>query len=427
MITLQYSRHRPSIAVSLAILLFASPSTAQKKGGAAAASPASSSATAATSSNAPFEVEMLAYGALDQIMGRVANYACSVAPIPAEGGAPAAAAVARFGNVVVLDPPSLQALQAYDAFTVNATALAAAFANMQGKSGAGSGIDDFADITNAIVAAATASTSESSFTFTIQDPTAAIVLLHYLRSRTNTVCKGAFYAGVYSINETNDVKIHNHVVSSVSAELSGLAGARGDALKAVMNAGQSETLATRSGVPCAPIPSGAAAISPGGSKLYTFSAQDPCITAFNNLDGSYNTFLGGLSTPNATTGSAALSSILQGYRLRKLFATATLERPMLGIYLSVSAAGGTQQVRKNLFTAIFTGDWIRYSGGVSINIIMFQIANGETAATDNSKILLSHLIRYRTPLERVKKPKRYDHAADAGDNLLNIPEIKDKH
>lgn len=425
MIILQHSRHRSLIAVGLAILLFAGSSSAQKKGGAAGATSASSAApaTATTASNAPFEVEMLAYGALDQIMDRVANYACGVAPIAAAGAAPAA----QFGNVVVLDPPTLQALQSYDAFTVNATALAAAFGKMQGKAGAGSGIDDFADITNAVVAAATASTSESSFTFTIQDPTAAIVLLHHLRSQTNNVCKGAYYAGVYSVNETTDVKIHNHVVSSVSAELNGLAGERADALKAIMSAGQSAAPAIRSGVPCAPIPSAASPSSPGGSQLYTFSAQDPCIAAFNNLDGSYNAFLGGLSTPNPTTGSPALSSILQGYRLRKLFATATLGEPMLGIYLSVSAAGGTQQDRKNLFTAIFTGDWIRYSGGVSVNVIVFQIANGDTSDKDNSKILLSDLMRYRTPLGQVKKPKGYNHAANAGDNLTDIPVIKQQH
>jgi hypothetical protein len=97
---------------------------------------------------------------------------------------------------------------------------------------------------------------------------------------------------------------------------------------------------------------------------------------------------------------------------------------MLGIYVSISAAGGTQQVRKNLITALFTGDWIRYSGGVSVNIIVFQIANGATANEDKSEILLSDLIRYRTPLGSVKTPNGYDHAPEAGDNLSKIPELK---
>jgi hypothetical protein len=97
---------------------------------------------------------------------------------------------------------------------------------------------------------------------------------------------------------------------------------------------------------------------------------------------------------------------------------------LLGIYLSISAAGGTQQDRKNLLTSLFTGDWIRYSGGVSVNVIVFKIANGKTAKEDKSAILLSDLIRYRIPLGHVKKPGGYDHAAEAGDNLTSIPVIK---
>jgi hypothetical protein len=115
---------------------------------------------------------------------------------------------------------------------------------------------------NAVVAAATASTSESSFPFTLQDPAAAMVLLYHLRSQTKDICKSAYYAGTYSVNEAAQVKMHNHVVSSVSTELSGLAGARGDALKAIMNAGQSIVPAARNRVPCVPILSGNATISP---------------------------------------------------------------------------------------------------------------------------------------------------------------------
>jgi hypothetical protein len=95
---------------------------------------------------------------------------------------------------------------------------------------------------------------------------------------------------------------------------------------------------------------------------------------------------------------------------------------MLGIYISVAAAGGTQQDRKNLLTNLFTGDWIRYSGGVSVNLIVVQVASGKTAKDDNSRILLSDLIRYRTPLGKIKKPNGYDNSAEAGDNLSKIPE-----
>jgi hypothetical protein len=428
-------------ALGILLCLCVSITKAQKKpgGGAAGNASGSSSPSAAastpTASNAPFEVEMLAYGGLDALSKQIANYACGKAA-PAILPAPAKPIAARFSKVVIIDPPTIQALQAYDAFMGNATAVASAFSAMEGKSSAGGGIDDFSDITNAVTAVAVSSTSESSSSFTIQDPSVALILLHQLQAMTaNSACTGAYYAGIYSVNEAHGVALHGNTIVSVPDTLSALAGLRMDTLKSLMTSGQSFDPAVRRQIPCAPAPSATAinapvlAAPPGGGpapapfpSLYSVSSQDPCITAFNNLDGTYNSFLGGLQTPNSTTGQPALASVLQGFRLRTLFSSASLTEPMLGIYVSVAAAGGTQQDRKNLLTAIFTGDWIRYSGGVSVNLVVFQIAHGLTAADDNSKILFSDVIRYRTPLEKIKRPTKYDDAAEAGDNLSVIPQ-----
>jgi hypothetical protein len=167
---------------------------AQKKGSASPASANSPSSAAgstgnqgATASNAPVEVEMLSYGAMDQILARISDYACT----QKINGDP-------FKNILVLDTPTLQSLQAYDSFYANAEALKTAFMAMYGQPGAGGGIDDFADITNAVATVATASTTESSFSFTIQDPTVAIALLHHLQSpRNSDGCKQAHYAGEF--------------------------------------------------------------------------------------------------------------------------------------------------------------------------------------------------------------------------------------
>ncbi len=314
-----------------------------------------------------------------------------------------------FRKVLILDPPTLQAIQSFDAFSANAEALESAFNSMTANGGAGSGIDDFADITNAVAAAATASTSETAFTFTIQDPTAAIALLHHLQGNINNICKSAYYAGVYTVDEIAGVTIN-----TVSAELGELANTRASALTAIMpdrnpDGTYNNRLKT---VPCQ------ATATPAGvgtNTVLTVNSSDACITAFNNIDASYNAFLGGLSTPNATTGLPALTSMLQGYRLRALFETASDDSSMLGVYLSVAAAGGTQQDRKNLLTNLFTGDWIRYTGGVSVNLIVFQVAK------NNSKILFSDLLRYRAPLGKVHSPAGYNHQPEAGDNLNRIP------
>jgi len=269
----------------------------------------------------------------------------------------------------------------------------------------------FADITSAVAAAAVATTAETSSTFTVQDPTAATVLLGKLHKKTSDGCKKAYYAGVYEVSditaqttalvykanpEDGKEKLEKKL-PSVPEELANLATTRVDTLRSIL------------GQP-------GAGANPKTCKVTgtSVSPQDPCLSAFNNLDGTYNSFLTALSTPNGTTGQSAVSAAKQGYRLRALLQQSSAVKPMLGIYLSVAAAGGTQQIRKNLLTAIFTGDWIRYSGGVSVNIIVFEVAGKQ------SQILFSDLVRYRTPLTKIKAPAD-DKGLNDGDNLDIFP------
>lgn len=389
---------------------------AQKKGGgspAASSSPASASpsASGASASNAPVEVEWLAYSALDRILQKVADFSCN--------------SHTHNFRVVILDPPSLQALQAYDSFYAQAESLNSTFVDMAPKSGAGGGIDDFADITGAVSAAAVATTSETSYNFTVQDPTAAIVLLSKLHQKTKSEgCKKAYYAGVYGVSDVTTAQTTALVykanpqegketvpkeLPSVLQELANLAITRAEVLRSIL---------ALPGAPVNPRTCKATATAVQGAPAGTtaVSSQDPCVSAFNNLDGTYNSFLTALSTPNSTTGQPAVSSAKQGYRLRALLQTASPTKPVLGIYLSVAAAGGTQQDRKNLLTALFTGDWIRYSGGVSVNVIVFEVAGKQ------SQILFSDLVRYRTPLTKIKAPSD-DKELNKGDNLDVFPKV----
>jgi hypothetical protein len=369
----------------------------QKKGGASSTStPSAASASPATStaspSSAPTEVEWLSYGALDQILEKVADLSC-------------ASTARHFADVLILDPPTFQALQAYDSFYMQAEGINAAFADMAPKAGAGGGIDDFADITGAVTAVAVATTSETSSSFTIQDPTAATVLLgKLLKKKTTDACKSIYYGGVYELSSLGKPQ---KAVPSVAAELANLATTRAETLRSILG---------QPGAAINPKTCKGTATAVQGAPVGTtaVSSQDPCVSAFNNLDGTYNSFVTALSTPNSTTGQTSGDAAKQGYKLRALLETASSDTPMLGIYLSVAAAGGTQQDRKNLLTSIFTGDWIRYSGGVSVNVILFQIAGSK------SEILFSDLVRLRTPLTKIKNPTNRKGLND-GDNLTAIP------
>lgn len=488
--------------VLAALVLSACSAAAQKKGG--AASPAAASPSPSSSSSAPIEIQMLSYGALDQVLDKVASAVCDRRP----------------GKVIVLDAPTLLALQNYDSFFVTAEALKGAFDEMTTGSGAGGGVDDFGDITNAVATAAAASTSETSSSFTISDPTAALMLLNHLgtQNQQHNTCINSYYGGIYSADESQGVyagyildkdgnQVPRQPLFPVLKELNELSldrnkvllslkppagkgsasfkiDAPGDEENLTSPASAADAPAPRSSLlqrvsfalqnpqaPKPPAPSGppqagrhtkpanpnpdqksnspqpqspaapdagghapqptvvccAAAPAPAAQDKAA-GAVDPRVAAFNSLDASYNSFLSGLSAPNATTGQPLLSSILQGFRVRALMSCTldpndqantkldcpTDEKPVIGIYVNVASAGGTQQDRKNLITAVITGDWIRYSGGVSVNVIVFQVGSKKNG------ILFSDLIRYRTPLKTIKKPAGYNDAGSYGDNLGDV-------
>jgi hypothetical protein len=487
--------------VLAALVLSACSAAAQKKG--AAASPATAAPSPSSSSSAPIEVQMLSYGALDQVLDKIASAVCDRRP----------------AKVIVLDAPTLLALQDYDSFFVTAEALKGAFDEMTSGSSAGGGVDDFADISTAVATAAAASTSETSSSFTISDPTAALMLLNHLgtQNKQNKTCTNSYYGGIYSADESQGVyagttldKDGNQVpqpLFPVLKELNELSLVRNSALNTLKPpagkgsasikidapgdeenltspASVADATAPRSGLlqrvsfalqnpqaPKPPAPTGppqtgrhtkpanpnpdlksnspqphppavpdagghapqptvvcCAAVPAPAAQDKAAGTADPRVAAFNSLDASYNSFLSGLSAPNATTGQPLLSSILQGFRVRALMSCTldqkdtnkkkldcpTDEKPVIGIYVNVASAGGTQQDRKNLITAVITGDWIRYSGGVSVNVIVFQVGG-----TKNG-ILFSDLIRYRTPLKTIKKPAGYNDAGSYGDNLGDV-------
>jgi hypothetical protein len=53
---------------------------------------------------------------------------------------------------------------------------------------------------------------------------------------------------------------------------------------------------------------------------------------------------------------------------------------------------------------------------VSVNFVVFRIGGA------GSQVLVSDIVRYRTPLGKIRKPKGYNDAGNNGDNLGTIPE-----
>lgn len=444
-------------------------------GGGASGSGGATAGGAATTSNAPFESVMLAYGALDQSMQALARRTCQLAvkgdstsapliviidqaslanlasydgfertarflttaytnmrPSPSAATYLTSAAAAAdtsisVGSVtgfaqndtvqidnelmlitavdivnnrlaVIRDPaPSTHSkfARAIDITQINGPPIMTA-----NSDAAGAGGDVFSDITNAVAAVLIAGNTESSSTITIPDISAAIKLSTYLTqnesttgcgiANNNTAAVGGevVYPGVYGVS--NSLQDFNSLVDN-------LTNARQLAI---------------AGLSSIPIPSGQGAQMP--LKL----------TAFNSFDATFNQFFQTWFAVNATTGQNGLAPIIEGYNLRKrltapLNAAGKPDRQVYAVFVNVAAAGGTLQDRKNALSALTTGDWIRYSGGVIVNQIVFRESSART-------ILFSDVSRYRTPLTHIKKPINKN-STHYGDDLGDMCAKDDKN
>jgi len=147
------------------------------------------------------------------------------------------------------------------------------------------------------------------------------------------------------------------------------------------------------------------------------------LTAFNTFDTAFTQFFQSWFAASSTSGSptsglSALTPIVQGFSLRqrlligKNIAGTADERQLYLVYINVAAAGGTLQDRKNAISALTTGDWIHYSGGVVLNAMILRKSNPQGP-------IFSGVLRYRSPLTHIKKPLDPD-ATHYGDNLGDV-------
>lgn len=89
-----------------------------------------------------------------------------------------------------------------------------------------------------------------------------------------------------------------------------------------------------------------------------------------------------------------------------------VQRPAHILLASVANAGGTERVHKNIWTALWIGDKITYSGGAVVSVSLWT--------ADSTMPLYLDVLRYRAPYAKIKKPGPVDGvdvSDDAGDNL----------
>jgi len=316
------------------------------------------------SSSTPFESQMMAYGAADQIALAIAKGVCK-------------RITGKKVTIIVYDPTSFSSIQSYGAFEANLGILLAAYTKLKSDiSGKEAGAGPL-DIASLILQYAGASTVENANNFALSDDAIKMSIVHYLTETSKTAGCDPSNIGVIYPPVAMQLAGSKGALADISSKLSTLSKAKSDAGAAL-----------------------------AGAKK---DANDPLTLKFQDMNKSYDQFISSLYGKDPNSGQLGMASILTGHDLYNLIHSE-------GTYIlfeEAVAGGGTQRIRKNLFTNVFWGDLIRYSGGA---IVTFALVDGP-----NSSVAMANTVRFRTPNTTMAKPdKQKVSEAKAGDNLSAI-------
>src|SRR5271166_1812328 len=98
---------------------------------------------------------------------------------------------------------------------------------------------------------------------------------------------------------------------------------------------------------------------------------------------------------------------------------AVLPTQLYVLLASILSAGGTMRDHKTLWTALSTGDKITFSGGLMVNVALWQ--------ANSAMPLYANILRYRVPFSNIADPTHPssgtpNHYSEAtkGDNLPDV-------
>lgn len=393
-----------------------------KKGGGAAASVGATPAAApAPSSSAAIEAQMLAFGALDKIAAGIASQVCPFLPIPAESKGPTDPGVPA-STVVIYDQASFVSLQAYEAFIANATAVVSLYETLLSDPdkrklgtklkdlakkehpdrlapndiGLSGTIDPFSDATALLSAIAIASNTETPGAIVIPDSAMAVAINRQLAAAPCDIKHAkVIYPPLFGNSSTTDF-----ASADIQSDLQTLQDVRDFVVHAV---NEENVLWMKDH-----------ATSPNGNPILT--------SALTDINGLYDSFMNSLLQVNSTTGIVGSASVIQEYQLANVLAgpaekNGSYKHPAFILLASILSAGGTERVHKNIWTALWSGDKITYSGGVIVNVALWH--------SDAKAPLYADLLRYRAPFSNVDNPTNMT-GVTIGDNLPKPPDPKSK-
>jgi hypothetical protein len=376
---------------------------------------------------------MLAFGGVNLIASDIARHVCTATNI---GNTP---------TIIIFDQASFATLQSYEAFIANATIVVGAYKTLvsdpqkfaadlkqlyqerattsgvasvadlwKGKSAtldlAGPTIGDpISDATALLSAIAISSNIETPGSITIPDSSMALALTREFKLYNDCKSKNIVYPPLFGLGSASDVSSVD-----IQADIQQIDDVR-KLIHDDVSKRNTDYIAAHPVAPATPAVPATSTAPATPAKPATPGPGDTVLTAaLTDVDGLYDSFMNSLLQVNSSTGVTGSASVIQGRQLATLIAGkknadgSTAVAPAYVLLASFVAAGGTTHDHKTFWTALTTGDKFTYSGGAILNVALWQAFSQSPAYSD--------VIRYRTPLMKLKKPSSLTEV-DAGDNF----------
>jgi hypothetical protein len=379
------------------------PSQQASSASSATSPSASNSSTGATTSaqtqasNAPFESQMLAYGAVDQIVDQAVREVCA-----------RSSSDTNKITVVLYDQQAFAAIGQYKAFEASVGYLTKQYESLRdtiappvtaagpGGTGSTSSTNPFIAVAPQIATLIQSSRQETPSSISLSNTAIALSTINKLKEGCaqkdtqppNLKFKDIIYPPLYlSIQPPSPVRVF--------ATLDDLFKFRSQVARHLDSI----------------------------DDISKASAKDKQIAAtYAQLEQSLSTILTTFLGTDPSSGSAGIISLSQGQEIAELLAPSGNASKVFVLYLSAITGGGTQRIYRNLFTNLFWGDIISYSGGAVISCALFEAAGLIENKNQNVpalKLLWADTLRYRTPTTKIASPSNNQgvESAKRGDNL----------
>ncbi len=131
------------------------------------------------------------------------------------------------------------------------------------------------------------------------------------------------------------------------------------------------------------------------SDLLILEAKDgPIRDQYRAINALFDQLVASLVKTDEKTGLSPLGLLTRAAEVVALLDDLTVARSRFVLFTKSVSAGGSYRIRRNLWTTVFTGDLLSYSGGAIVSYMLFD---------NSSRIRSADTLRYMTGFSKFKK------------------------